>query len=109
MPTYNKLVRDKIPDILNNKGLAYNLKRLNEDKQYAFALKEKFQEEWDEYVNANNDKEALAELADLLEVIYALSALHNSTNEELDDIRKQKYNDRGGFEQKYILVDVEDK
>ncbi|SFL59760.1 Predicted house-cleaning noncanonical NTP pyrophosphatase, all-alpha NTP-PPase (MazG) superfamily [Gracilibacillus orientalis] len=108
MPTYNKLVRDKIPEILEKKNLAYRLKHLDKS-QFNTALHEKFQEEWREYQQTANNEEAVEELADLLEVIFAMAEIHGTTKEELLAVRQRKFLDRGGFDQKYYLIEVEDK
>ncbi|QGH33602.1 phosphoribosyl-ATP pyrophosphohydrolase [Gracilibacillus salitolerans] len=108
MPTYNKLVRDKIPEILEKNNLAYRLKHLDKD-QFHTAIQEKFQEEWTEYQQAVNNEEAVEELADLLEVIFAMTEIHGRTKEELLAVRQRKFIDRGGFYQKCYLLEVEDK
>jgi predicted house-cleaning noncanonical NTP pyrophosphatase (MazG superfamily) len=107
MPTYNKLVRDKIPQIIENSGKKFSTEVLN-DKDYIKYLKEKAYEELDEYCAAETDGEALEELADLLEVIWALAKLHGSSIERVDAVRKDKASKRGGFQEKVFLIEVED-
>ncbi|MCC5803791.1 nucleoside triphosphate pyrophosphohydrolase [Rossellomorea vietnamensis] len=107
MPTYNKLIRDKIPQIIKSKGKEFSTKILN-DEDYIKYLKEKAYEELDEYCAAETDGEAVEELADLLEVVRALSKQHGSTIEKVEKVRKNKAKKRGGFEEKVFLIGVED-
>jgi predicted house-cleaning noncanonical NTP pyrophosphatase (MazG superfamily) len=107
MPTYNKLVRDKIPQIIENTGNKFSTEFLN-DQEYIKYLKEKSYEELDEYCSAESNGEAVEELADLLEIIYALAKHHDSSIEEVEAVRKEKAEKRGGFEEKIFLIEVED-
>lgn len=95
---YNKLVRDKIPEIIKKSGKTPKV-HIASEEEYEQKLKEKLQEELEEYLQSNNKEE----LADLLEVIYALGDLSNTTKEELEQIRKDKANERGQFNDKIIL------
>ncbi|WP_034761754.1 nucleoside triphosphate pyrophosphohydrolase [Rossellomorea vietnamensis] len=107
MPTYNKLVRDKIPQIIESKGKEFSTKILN-DEDYIKYLKEKANEELDEYYAAETDGEAVEELADLMEVIRALAKQHGSTIEEIEAVRRCKAEKRGGFQEKVFLIEVKD-
>ncbi|QWC23596.1 nucleoside triphosphate pyrophosphohydrolase [Bacillus haikouensis] len=107
MPTYNKLVRDKIPQIIEKTGKGFSTEILN-DQDYIKYLKEKSYEELDEYCAAETDEEAVEELADLLEIIHALAKHHRSSIEEVEAVRKDKAEKRGGFEEKLFLIEVED-
>ncbi|MGP4082719.1 nucleoside triphosphate pyrophosphohydrolase [Pseudalkalibacillus sp. R45] len=108
MPTYNKLVRDRIPEILENKGLNYNT-RLMEADEYKVELREKLKEELNEYLEASDDPSSIEELADILELIQSLTKIHNSSIEVLEAVRKQKAEKRGGFQERIFLIDVEDE
>jgi predicted house-cleaning noncanonical NTP pyrophosphatase (MazG superfamily) len=107
MPTYNKLVRGKIPQIIKSKGKKFSAKILNEE-DYIKYLKEKAYEELDEYCASETDGEAVEELADLLEVIRALAKQHGSSIEEVEAVRKDKSENRGAFQEKVFLIEVED-
>ncbi|WP_044338704.1 nucleoside triphosphate pyrophosphohydrolase [Rossellomorea aquimaris] len=107
MPTYNKLVRDKIPQMIKSNGKEFSTEILN-DKDYIKYLKEKAYEELDEYCAAETDEEAVEELADLLEVVRALSKQQGSTIEEIEAVRKDKAEKRGGFKDKIFLIEVKD-
>jgi predicted house-cleaning noncanonical NTP pyrophosphatase (MazG superfamily) len=99
---YNKLIRDKAPQTLEALGKQYTI-RYADDKLYKEKLKEKLREEVFEYLRYNNPKE----LADVLEVIYALLKEEKMSFKELDELRKQKYEKRGGFDKRIILIDAE--
>lgn len=107
MPIYNKLVRDQIPDIIAKDGKKFSTKILsNED--YIKSLKEKSFEELKEYIETENDADALEELADLLEIIHALAECHGASFEKVEEIRIKKAEKRGGFKEKIFLIEVED-
>lgn len=108
MPIYNKLVRDKIPEIIEKSGKQFSTSILN-DKDYIKELKNKLNEEIEEYHNAKTDEESLEELADVLEIMHALVKVHDKTMVELEGIRAKKVNERGGFNDKVFLIEVEDE
>ncbi|WP_066174433.1 nucleoside triphosphate pyrophosphohydrolase [Bacillus marinisedimentorum] len=108
MPIYNKLVRNRIPNILENKGLEYSTKVLS-DSDYITALRRKLTEEVEEYFETSNDQDAVEELADVLELIHALAKTHGSSIEQVEEVRKQKAEKRGGFNDKIFLIQVEDE
>lgn len=107
MIIYNKLVRDKIPEIIQ-KDNKKCVTEILDDKTYAIELKKKFIEEMEEYQNAQTDGEALEELADILEIIHSLAKIHGSTINKVEAIRKEKAKKRGGFEDKIFLVGVKE-
>ncbi|MBM7703507.1 nucleoside triphosphate pyrophosphohydrolase [Metabacillus iocasae] len=108
MPTYNKLVRDHIPEIIEQTGKAYKTVILTE-AAYILELKKKAQEELKEYLESQNDEEAIEELADLLEVVHALAKVHGSSIEKIESIRQKKAETRGGFQDRIFLIDVDDE
>ncbi|MEC2056095.1 nucleoside triphosphate pyrophosphohydrolase [Peribacillus psychrosaccharolyticus] len=107
MPIYNKLVRDRIPEIIDSTGKKSSTKILNEE-EYIKELKRKSFEELQEYVETENSEEAIEELADVLEIIHALAAYHGSSIEEIERVRIQKAEKRGGFKDKLFLLEVEE-
>ena len=96
MENYNKLVRDKIPEILDGKGVRYE-KRIASNEEYKEELIKKLGEETEEFLKAG----VLEELADVIEVIEALKKLPDYEN--VEELRKKKLEERGGFDQKIIL------
>jgi predicted house-cleaning noncanonical NTP pyrophosphatase (MazG superfamily) len=101
---YNKLVRDKIPQIIEASGKKCEVKvLLNED--YEDMLVFKLHEELDEFQTAEKDKQ-VEELADLVEVVYAILESKGVSLEEFEKVRLKKREERGGFEKKLFLVGV---
>lgn len=108
MPVYNKLVRDRIPEIIESTGKKFSTRILDND-EYIKELKKKSFEELEEYVSTTSDEDALEELADLLEIIHALAEYHGASFEKVEEIRKKKVEKRGGFKEKIFLIEVEDE
>lgn len=108
MPTYNKLVRDRIPEIIQQSGKQCTTKNLS-DEQYIKELQKKSVEELQEYLNTKDNEKAIEELADVLEVLHALAKCHGSSIEEVEKVRIEKKKKRGGFEEKIFLIEVEDE
>ncbi|MGN1269331.1 MAG: phosphoribosyl-ATP pyrophosphohydrolase [Clostridia bacterium] len=102
MKTYNKLVRDKIPDIIRAEGKLVKTKTLNEE-DYRNELNKKLQEEVKEYLEDNN----VEELADIVEVIYGILNSMNISLENFETIRKEKEQKRGAFKEKIFLQESE--
>lgn len=95
---YDKLVRDKIIEIIEAKG-GKALYHAATDEEYGEKLKEKLLEEVAEFLEAEN----IEEMADIFEVIDALLELKGWKYEEIADIQKKKRDERGGFERRIIL------
>ena len=102
--TYNKLVRDLIPEIIEESGKECRTKILS-DGEYLKMLDAKLDEELCEYHQDQN----IEELADLLELIRAAAIARGYTLEELEAVRAEKAEKRGGFEKKIFLIDVTEK
>ena len=98
---YNKLVRDKIPEIIEQTGQACACSVLS-DGDYLNMLDEKLNEELAEY----QEDKSIEELADLLEVVRAVARARGSSIEEVEDIRRRKAEKRGGFEKRILLEEV---
>jgi predicted house-cleaning noncanonical NTP pyrophosphatase (MazG superfamily) len=107
MPIYNKLVRDKVPNIIESTGKGCSTKILNPD-EYIKALHQKSFEELQEYINSKNNDEATEELADILEIIYSFAEYHGVSMEKIEEVRKRKMEMRGGFKERIFLIEVED-
>lgn len=102
---YNKLVRDNIPDIIESNGERPIIEILD-DKNYKKELENKLLEECNEVINSSGE-DRIEELADLLEVMIAISNVENKTIDDVDKIRVKKKEKRGGFSKKIYLKDVE--
>ncbi|OXM13936.1 nucleoside triphosphate pyrophosphohydrolase [Paenibacillus herberti] len=107
MPTYNKLVRDLIPNIIQSTGKEFRTRILDE-QEYTVELNRKLKEESDEYFAVKNSEEALEELTDMLEVIRAMAAAHGASWEQIEALREKKAETRGGFRERVYLIDVDD-
>lgn len=101
---YHKLVRDKIPKIIEENG-EIPVTRILSDENYLLELERKLTEEHNEVLAASGD-DRLEELADLLEVMVALAKIDNKTLEDIIDKRNEKRAKRGGFDNKIFLEDV---
>ena len=101
---YNKLVRDKIPEGINNaKGKTCNWRILSDD-EYLAELDKKLIEEAREFIVEHN----VEELGDLMEVIFSIMKARNISREQVEQQRIDKKNKKGGFENKIYLIDVEE-
>jgi predicted house-cleaning noncanonical NTP pyrophosphatase (MazG superfamily) len=103
MITYNKLVRDKIPQILdeNRKTFSYHVAS---GKEYTQKLKEKLVEEVNEFL----EEPSVEELADIQEVIFALLEDMGESQSKLVSTQGSKAASRGAFRMGCILEYVED-
>ncbi|MHC0038807.1 nucleoside triphosphate pyrophosphohydrolase [Pseudoneobacillus sp. C159] len=108
MPIYNKLVRDRIPEVIEATGKKFTTRILN-NEEYITELKKKTYEELDEYMKTENSEDAIEELADLLELMHALADYHGASIENVEDVRKEKAQKRGGFKEKIFLIEVQDE
>lgn len=101
---YNKLVRDKIPLGINKtEGKSCNWKRLS-DEEFLKELDKKLIEEAKEFIEAHNAEE----LADLIEVVLNIMEARGISKEEVEELRINKKNKKGGFKDKIYLIDVEE-
>ena len=98
---YNKLVRDRIPEIIEADGKTCVTETLSDEK-YLEMLDAKLNEELAEY----QESKSMDELADLLEVMRAVAAARGSSYDEVEAIRQDKAAKRGGFEKKILLKEV---
>lgn len=100
---YKKLVRDKIPENINSmKGRKCNYKILS-NYEYLKELDKKLFEEAHEFV----EEHSIEELADLMEVIFAIMKDRNISIEDIENARKIKNSKKGSFNDKIYLIDIE--
>ena len=103
MKVYNKLVRDKIPEIILKSSRKPITSVLDKDN-YKKELDKKLQEELLEYLKDDN----VEELADLVEVVYAILDFKNVTIQKFERIRNEKVSQRGAFKDRIFLERVEE-
>ena len=99
MVIYNKLVRDRIPELIEAQGETPSI-RILEKEEYLLYLEAKLDEEAGEY---HRDK-TVDELADILEVVFALAEANGVTRQELETVYQKKHDARGGFEKRIFLI-----
>lgn len=98
MKVFNKLVRDKIPEIIRAKGENCETRILG-DEEYIKELETKLQEEMREYLESGD----IEELADLEEVLRAILDVKNCSYSEFEKIRQKKVDKRGAFKNRIYL------
>ena len=103
MKIYNKLVRDKIPEIIEMDGKKC-VTHILTNEEYIAALEMKLNEEVAEYQEDKN----LEEMADVLEVLQATCVARGYSLEELERLRAKKADERGKFADRIFLEYVED-
>lgn len=100
-----KLVRDKIPQIIADNNQIRKTRKANSDEEFWKFLKEKLLEEVDEFLEATNDKDAQEEMADIFEVIDAICGFKGYSKENIERCKANKKDTRGGFKKRIILSD----
>lgn len=95
---YHKLVRDLIPEYIAATGKSYKM-HIADEGEYLEKLRQKLREEVAEYCAVPGADD----LADILEVIYALAAVHQLSRDELEEARRLKASQRGSFSKRIIL------
>ena len=103
MKEFHKLVRDNIPEIIRANGDVPRFRTIENDEEYLRALFEKDTEEGLELAQGRN----LEELADKLEVLYAIANALGYTPEQIEQTRVEKAAARGGFDQRIFLESTE--
>lgn len=102
----NKLVRDKIIEIMESKGSKLYAYKLN-DQDFLKQLKLKLIEEASEVNHAQTEQETLEELVDLLEIIHTLAQFHNFSLKDLEKAQEQKRAQRGGYLERNFVTFAE--
>ena len=100
--SYNKLIRDRIPEIIRRNGHVCELEIMSAE-EYGQALREKLIEEAMEAASASG-YDLLTELADLYEVMNALMKINHIDFAQVRTIQEQRRAERGGFEQRIRLL-----
>ena len=102
--SYEKLVRDKIPEIIRSNGEEPEIRILS-DEEYKQELEKKLLEEYNEVLDATGASR-IEELADMLEVMISLAALEEKTLDDIIAVADKKREKRGGFKEKIYLKSV---
>lgn len=105
MKVYNKLIRDKIPEIIAKDNGKTCVTRIMADDEYLESLNAKMQEELNEYLASGK----VEELADLEEVLRAILDVKGISYDEFEKIRNEKVLKRGAFKKKIFLESVREK
>ena len=108
---YNKLVRDKIPEIIAQQGKQVTFSTLKFD-EFKQALKDKFIEEATELVNAETLEQIIEEMADIYEVLNAMQLYLTETviaTPVILNAMHEKRKNKGGFEKMVFLLSVTDR
>jgi predicted house-cleaning noncanonical NTP pyrophosphatase (MazG superfamily) len=100
---YNKLVRDRIPEIIKESGKKAAI-RIADEAEYKHLLRQKLLEEVNEFLESGSSEE----LADILEVVAALGRTSGLSFADLVEMAEEKMKDRGGFEERIVLLSVDD-
>ena len=104
MKVYNKLVRDRIPEIIEADGRIAKT-RILDNEEYRKEVNQKLQEDVAEYLEDNN----VEELADIVEVIYGILDSMDVSREEFEKVRTAKVEKRGAFQKRIFLEEAEEK
>ena len=99
---YDKLVRDKIPEIIENNG-EIPITTVLGDNEYRRELYRKLTEECQEVLNATSKEQLIEELADVLEVLKSIAALENSNMADVVEVAQHKRLVKGGFNKRIYL------
>lgn len=100
-----KLVRDKIPQIIKSKGEIPIIRIASSDSEYTIHLKDKLFEEIEELYLSKNRLHMVEEMADIMEVINTIMSFYNLSTIEVEQARKKKLAERGGFSKRIIWSD----
>ena len=104
---YDKLIRDKIPEIIKGDNKEA-VTRIADNEEYLQKLKEKLEEEVNELLSSDENNET-QEIADILEVLYAICDARGISRQKIEEIRSQKAKERGGFKQRIILEETREE
>ncbi len=101
---YPKLVRDKIPEIVRQKGIEPAAQSAEGDQEYLEFILKKIVEEAQELSEAHSDSNIVEEIADVYEIIDALIALKELSKADILDVQNEKREKRGAFNDRLIMT-----
>lgn len=100
---YDKLIRDKIPSIIEKDGKKA-VTRILDEEEFKIHIEKKLDEEVAEF----HDSKSLEEIADILEVLHALCNAYGYSTEDLYTVYERKRNERGAFSKRILLEEITD-
>lgn len=101
---YDKLVRDKVPEIIREQGKEVVIEKADEE-EYVEYLKKKLIEEVSEFINEDN----LEELVDIREVLAYLEVFYIESGVDVHTFQVHKRREKGGFGEGFVLKEVKEK
>lgn len=103
---YNKLVRDKIPEIIKS-NWEKTITHIADEKEIRSRIKDKFYEEIEElFAEIETDNNIAGELVDVLQLIYTVADFKNISRNKLEELRLKKLEERWGFKKRIILEET---
>jgi predicted house-cleaning noncanonical NTP pyrophosphatase (MazG superfamily) len=103
---YNKLIRDRIPEIIKADGWKPKI-RVLKNSEFFNAVKKKLQEEAGELMKAKSKKEILNEIIDIQELLDVLIHEIGVTKKQSKKMQDRKKKERGGFKKRVFLISEE--
>jgi predicted house-cleaning noncanonical NTP pyrophosphatase (MazG superfamily) len=103
---YPKLIRDKIPKIVEKKGKQVKIKRSTSDEEFFDFLLKKVVEESIELQHSKEHGNTQEEIADVIEIIDTILRLKGWSKEDINTIQKEKREKNGGFEERLIMLEI---
>ena len=106
---YNKLIRDNIPEMINKNhpGKDVVFFQHPDNRDYGIELINKMNEELSEYLESTEEQEKMEELSDVLEVFMTILDFNGFTFQDIETLRINKKENRGGFDKRLFLIKVE--
>ena len=103
----NKLVRDKVCEVMADRGIAKSSKvRYAKGKEYQTYLFAKLMEECAEVIGANTAEQRAEEIADVREVLHAIAYLEGIEPHVIEMAQNEKFKDKGGFTKGIVMTEV---
>lgn len=99
MKIFDKLVRDMIPEIIENSGNHCEIEIVNDHVALEYLYK-KLQEEVDELIEDKN----IEEIADIIEVLFAIGGKYGYSEDDILNKRNEKKSKSGGFDRNIVLM-----
>jgi len=103
---YPKLIRDRIPELVRQKGVEPSIRKANSNDEYAAFVLKKVAEEAQELSKAETESNLIEEIADVYEIIDALIKAKQLSPEEIAAVKKEKRQKRGGFDDQLIMLEL---